>query len=61
MPSLLLPLLLVLPLAAALVLPLLAGANATKVRNLAASACAAQFLVTMLCWRQPPPELHIAR
>ncbi|MEB3325954.1 MAG: proton-conducting transporter membrane subunit, partial [Cyanobacteriota bacterium] len=60
MPSLLLPLLLVLPLAAALLLPLLAGSSAARVRNLAALACAGQFLVALIAWRWPPADLHLA-
>ena len=59
MPSLLLPLLLLLPLAAALLLPLLAGASASRVRHLAALACASQFLVALICWRLPPADLHL--
>ncbi|MFN9643766.1 MAG: NuoM family protein [Cyanobacteriota bacterium] len=59
MSSLLLPLLLAFPLAAALVIPLLATGSAVGVRNLAALACSGQFVVALLCWRFPPPELHL--
>lgn len=60
MVTLLLPLLLVLPLAAALLLPLLSNASAARVRSLAALACAGQFLVALACWRLHPADLHLA-
>jgi len=50
-----------LPVAAALLLPLLpASTAAAKVRSLAALSSAAQLLVGLTCWRQPPPDLHLA-
>jgi NAD(P)H-quinone oxidoreductase subunit 4 len=53
-------LLLALPLAAALLLPLLANFRSSHLRNLAALACAAQWLVGLACWRFPPADLHLA-
>ncbi|MBM5817275.1 MAG: NADH-quinone oxidoreductase subunit M [Cyanobacteria bacterium K_Offshore_surface_m2_239] len=58
--SLPLLLLLALPSAAALLIPLLASASPARVRNLAALACAGQFVVGLLCWRLAPAELHLA-
>ncbi|MEB3156353.1 MAG: NADH-quinone oxidoreductase subunit M [Cyanobacteriota bacterium] len=58
--SLPLLLLLALPSAAALVIPWLASTSPARVRNLAALACAGQFLVGLLCWRLPPADLHLA-
>ena len=50
-----------LPVAAALLLPLLpASTAAAKLRSLAALSSAAQLLVGLTCWRQPPPDLHLA-
>ncbi|MFN5119361.1 MAG: NADH-quinone oxidoreductase subunit M [Cyanobacteriota bacterium] len=57
-PSFLL-LLLLLPLAGTLLLPLLPGEDPVRVRSLAALAAAGQLLVGLLCWRQPPADLHL--
>ena len=57
-PSFLL-LLLLLPLAGTLLLPLLPGADPVRVRSLAALAAAGQLLVGLLCWRQAPADLHL--
>ncbi|MFO0039712.1 MAG: NADH-quinone oxidoreductase subunit M [Synechococcaceae cyanobacterium] len=60
MASLLLPLLLGLPLLAALLLPLLPEAPSARVRHLAALAAGLQLLVGLVAWRQSPPDLHLA-
>ena len=61
MTTLPLVLLLALPLGAGLLLPLLgAASSALVVRNLAALVAAAQLLVGLVCWRLPPPPLHLA-
>ncbi|MEB3302654.1 MAG: NADH-quinone oxidoreductase subunit M [Cyanobacteriota bacterium] len=52
--------LLALPLAAALLLPLLASSSPVRLRNLAALASGAQFLIGLACWRLPPADLHLA-
>jgi NAD(P)H-quinone oxidoreductase subunit 4 len=54
-------LLLGLPLAGTLLMPLLpAGLASCRVRSLAALPAALQLLVALLCWRQPPAELRLA-
>jgi NAD(P)H-quinone oxidoreductase subunit 4 len=53
-------LLLALPLAVGLVLPLLGDGQPGKLRLLAALAAAAQLAVGLLCWRLPPADLHLA-
>jgi NAD(P)H-quinone oxidoreductase subunit 4 len=58
-PSILLSLL-GLPLAAALVLPVLSGENSVRLRNLSALACAGQLILGLACWRFPPADLHQA-
>jgi NAD(P)H-quinone oxidoreductase subunit 4 len=60
MPAAMLLILLALPLAAALILPLLASSSPVRLRNLAALACGAQFLIGLACWRLPPADLHLA-
>jgi NAD(P)H-quinone oxidoreductase subunit 4 len=60
MASLLLPLLLGLPLLAALLLPLLPDGPSARVRTLAALAAGLQLLVGLLAWRQSPADLHLA-
>jgi len=61
MPSLSLLLLAALPLAAALLLPLLPATTASaRVRGLAALSTAAQLLVGVACWRAAPPDLLLA-
>ncbi|MEB3334222.1 MAG: NADH-quinone oxidoreductase subunit M [Cyanobacteriota bacterium] len=60
MPSPIHLLLLALPLMGVLVLPLLSTVSAVRPRNLAALLCGAQFLVALLCWRFPAPDLHLA-
>jgi NAD(P)H-quinone oxidoreductase subunit 4 len=52
-------LLLALPLAAALLVFLLPSANASRARAVAALACGGQLLAGLLCWRLPPPDLHL--
>ncbi|MFM8525359.1 MAG: NADH-quinone oxidoreductase subunit M [Cyanobacteriota bacterium] len=58
-PSALLLLLLLLPLASALLLPLLPEAPSKRVRSLAALSAAGQLLIGLLCWRQGPADLHL--
>ena len=58
-PSILL-LVLALPAAIALLLPLLSDANPVRLRTLAALSCAGQFLLALTCWRFPPNDLHLA-
>ncbi|MFN9619780.1 MAG: NADH-quinone oxidoreductase subunit M [Synechococcaceae cyanobacterium] len=60
MAALLLPLLLGLPLLAALLLPLLPESPSVRVRSAAALASALQLLAGVLAWRQPPPDLQLA-
>ena len=60
MPPFLLLLLLGLPVAATLVLPVLSGENGPRLRTLAALACGAQLLLALACWRLPPADLHVA-
>ncbi|MFY7696551.1 MAG: NAD(P)H-quinone oxidoreductase subunit D4, partial [Cyanobium sp.] len=60
MPSFILPLLLALPIAATLILPVLSGDHSVRLRTLAALACGAQFVVALACWRLPPADLHLA-
>lgn len=58
-PSILL-LVLALPAAIALLLPLLSDANPVRLRTLAALSCVGQFLLALACWRLPPDDLHLA-
>lgn len=58
--SVLLTLLLLLPLAGGLLLPLLPEAPAPRVRSLAALSAASQLAVGLLCWHQAPADLHLA-
>ena len=60
MPPTILLLLLGVPLAATLILPVLSGESSTRLRTLAALACAAQLVLALLCWRLPPADLHLA-
>lgn len=60
MPSPIHLLLLALPLVGVLLLPLLSEASSSRLRNLAALVCAGQLAVALLCWRLPPPDLHLA-
>jgi NAD(P)H-quinone oxidoreductase subunit 4 len=60
MAALLLPLLLGLPLLAALLLPLLPQSPSVRLRSVAALAAALQLLAGLLAWRQPPADLHLA-
>ena len=61
MPSLSLLLLAALPLAAALLLPLLPAATASaRVRTLAALSTIAQLVLGLACWRATPADLHLA-
>ena len=60
MPPAMLLILLALPLAAALLLPLLSNSSAARLRTLAALACGGQFFVGLACWRFPPADLHLA-
>ena len=53
-------LLLALPLLAGLALPFLPEGAPLRVRSLAALAAASQLAVALLCWRLPPPDLHLA-
>ena len=56
----LLLLLLALPLAGALLVFALPQGDATRVRTAAALTAGAQLLFTLLCWRLPPADLHLA-
>jgi NAD(P)H-quinone oxidoreductase subunit 4 len=60
MAALLLPLLLGLPLLAALLLPLLPDPSSTRVRSLAALAAGLQLFTALVAWRQTPADLHLA-
>jgi len=60
MPSSILLLLLALPIAATLILPVLSGDNSVRLRSLAALACGAQLVGALTCWRLPPADLHLA-
>ena len=59
MPPIALLLLLVPPLAGALLIQLVPPERAAAVRPLAALAAAVQLLVGLLCWRLPPAELQL--
>jgi len=61
MPATSLLLLAGLPVAAALLIPLLpASTPAIRIRSIAALACLAQLVVGLLSWRQPGMELHLS-
>ena len=60
MPSLVLLLLLLPPLAGALLLPLIPADRPALVRPLAALACGLQLLLAIACWLQPPAALQLA-
>ncbi|MEB3199545.1 MAG: NADH-quinone oxidoreductase subunit M [Synechococcaceae cyanobacterium] len=59
MPPLVLLLFLLLPLAGILTLTLWPASGSRGLRSVAAVATALQFLLGLLCWRLPPPELQL--
>jgi NAD(P)H-quinone oxidoreductase subunit 4 len=60
MTTLLLPLLLALPVVAALLIPLLPTTSAARARSVAAIACVGQCVVGLIAWRLHPADLHLA-